>query len=1109
MKKILLGILAFAAVACNNDEVVYQQTSSAITFGDSFVEVKTRATEDPSTTTETINAFDVWAFINNDPTGTVFNQERVERVGGVWKYNDTQWWASAKNYDFFAVSPVDDANIVVDNSTMNEYGLGNIAFTNVDGTTDLLYAAKELKTDDSFPYYEDKVSLQFMHLLSKIKFTFKNGFTSKYNSLMVTNIKISGAPAEGNVDVNKQQRTDYEWVLTDGKTTELSFGDANVNDNLAAEPIAIGEKGYSQYERLTIPAEAGYEYTISFDLALYNGTQEGATCHKEVVLDNQAFEIGKNYNLVATIDASNFEDLTPIEFDAIEVLPWIPADAEALDTPKVTATVEENNVTLTWEAIANAEKYSVAIGNQTPVFVDTTTYTFTGEYETEYTFTVVAIPADNSEYTNSATAFVTVTTGAKATAVASEWALVGAFSSWIDKTMLTTADADVVVLEDVALKAAEGFLVRKPSTDWADKYGAGNVNYLKANHYITTVKEGADMCVEADGTYDVYFNISTKNLYVMEADANYAEATEQTVNGEEPKQEEPEVTEKVVYLKPNANWTTDGARFAAYFFGGSTGEKWVSMTAIEDGIYQVNLPEGYDYGCSVIFCRMNPNTTANNWNNKWNQTGDLKVPTDGKNLFTLAASAWDGATTSWSVYTPAVPAPVALATPVVATTVEVNVITLTWEAIEGASHYTVQVDDDVEEVVNATTYTFTGDYEVEYTFTVKAIAADTTKNSDSEAAIVKATTEAEPVVGPTYTTVAEFLAAAEDESATAPMYTLKGTITAVANTSYGNFDLTDDTGTVYIYGLCSPDGATQKYWSTSGAKIGDDIVIKTVRTSFNGTPQGKNAWFVELVSPGTRAFYTVDPAAVDFASTGGEQDIEVFAYNTTAGVTATSDNSAFTVEVNGYVVTVTAAANDLEEAVNGNITIKVGDLEATVVKATIAAKPAAGVVEGGSDDFHTITNTNTSYVSGKTTAGWNYKNCAIFKGGTSDSSPAFKMIGDANNRALCMNGKTTAVGSITSPTLTTGCGTLKFNYGLPFSDTKIKFSVDIMQDGAVVKTFTIDNASASKLTKYSHEEVINVAGDFQIVFTNLSPSNNSGNKDRTAIWDVEWTGYQN
>ncbi|MBQ5737211.1 MAG: hypothetical protein IIV52_05825 [Alistipes sp.] len=233
--------------------------------------------------------------------------------------------------------------------------------------------------------------------------------------------------------------------------------------------------------------------------------------------------------------------------------------------------------------------------------------------------------------------------------VASEWALVGAFSNWADKTMLTTTDADVVVLKNVALKAAEGFLVRKPSTDWADKYGAGNVNYIKANHYITTQKEGADMCLEADGTYDIYFNATSKNLYVMVAGTDYANATLQTVNGEEPKQEEPEVTEKVVYLKPNSNWTQSNARFAAYFWGGTTGEKWVSMTAVGDGTYEAHLPEGYDYGCNIIFCRMNPSTTANNWNNKWNQTSDLKTPTDGKNLYTVKAGTWDKGGGTWSV----------------------------------------------------------------------------------------------------------------------------------------------------------------------------------------------------------------------------------------------------------------------------------------------------------------------------------------------------------------------------------------------------------------------------------------------------------------------------
>lgn len=232
----------------------------------------------------------------------------------------------------------------------------------------------------------------------------------------------------------------------------------------------------------------------------------------------------------------------------------------------------------------------------------------------------------------------------------SEWALVGAFSSWSDKTMLTTTNANVVVLENVTIKAAEGFLVRKPSTDWADKYGAGDVNYIKANHYITTTQNGVDMCLEADGTYDVYFNTSTKNLYVMVAGTDYADATKQTVSGEEPKQEEPEVTEVVLYLKPNSNWTEANARFAAYFFDGTPGEIWVSMTdADKDGIYECHIPAGYQLGCKLIFCRMNPSTTGNNWNNKWNQTDDLVSPTDGKNLYTVKDGTWDKGGGEWSV----------------------------------------------------------------------------------------------------------------------------------------------------------------------------------------------------------------------------------------------------------------------------------------------------------------------------------------------------------------------------------------------------------------------------------------------------------------------------
>ena len=103
-----------------------------------------------------------------------------------------------------------------------------------------------------------------------------------------------------------------------------------------------------------------------------------------------------------------------------------------------------------------------------------------------------------------------------------------------------------------------------------------------------------------------------------------------------------------VYLKPNNNWKADGAWFAAYFFG--NGESWKGMTANGD-IYECEIPIGY-YP-EVIFVRMNPNKPSGtnndlNWENKWNQSGDLTVPTDGKTLYTVEEGVWDNVGGSWS-----------------------------------------------------------------------------------------------------------------------------------------------------------------------------------------------------------------------------------------------------------------------------------------------------------------------------------------------------------------------------------------------------------------------------------------------------------------------------
>ena len=101
---------------------------------------------------------------------------------------------------------------------------------------------------------------------------------------------------------------------------------------------------------------------------------------------------------------------------------------------------------------------------------------------------------------------------------------------------------------------------------------------------------------------------------------------------------EPEPQGTVVKLQPNDGWKQDGARFAIYVFNNSTGKNaWADMTAVGDGTYTVTLPEGTWE--KVIFCRMDPSTTANNWDNKWNQSGNLDI-VPGQ-TYVVPTGAWD------------------------------------------------------------------------------------------------------------------------------------------------------------------------------------------------------------------------------------------------------------------------------------------------------------------------------------------------------------------------------------------------------------------------------------------------------------------------------------
>ena len=105
-------------------------------------------------------------------------------------------------------------------------------------------------------------------------------------------------------------------------------------------------------------------------------------------------------------------------------------------------------------------------------------------------------------------------------------------------------------------------------------------------------------------------------------------------------------TPDILYFAPNSNWTQANARFVLWTWSGSGSGVWTECKDSDgDGIYEADIPDGHDM---VIFVRMDPNKSID-WNSKWNQSGNTKIPTDGKNKYVQTSGDWDGKG-SWDYY---------------------------------------------------------------------------------------------------------------------------------------------------------------------------------------------------------------------------------------------------------------------------------------------------------------------------------------------------------------------------------------------------------------------------------------------------------------------------
>ncbi len=287
--------------------------------------------------------------------------------------------------------------------------------------------------------------------------------------------------------------------------------------------------------------------------------------------------------------------------------------------------------------------------------------------------------------------------------------------------------------------------------------------------------------------------------------------------------------------------------------------------------------------------------------------------------------------------------------------------------------------------------------------------------------------------------------------------------------------------------------ARELVYNTNGS------VIRAYKTTTTTDSNYHNIWFEEI-----REWTNEDKVAyeakklVTTYSTNAGTDLnlptETEQFGATISWALAGDYDFVESFENGVLVT----TNPAEDAtVNVTATISLNGVNSALIPCTIAVKH---IEEGGGatqtvtkDDFDTL-KTDTGYSTRKTTNGWTATNAAVVKVN--------------NDNTVVLNGKTTAVGTITSPTLSNGLSSISFYYTNTYSESKgVDLQISIKQNGAVVATKQLDNNSVTQKTVYTFTwdlaaEGINIEGDYTIEIKNNSPSKSTSNKDRVSIWNI-------
>lgn len=207
-------------------------------------------------------------------------------------------------------------------------------------------------------------------------------------------------------------------------------------------------------------------------------------------------------------------------------------------------------------------------------------------------------------------------------------------------------------------------------------------------------------------------------------------------------------------------------------------------------------------------------------------------------------------------------------------------------------------------------------------------------------------------------TVAEFLAKEVDENT---YYELTGTVSNISSDYHGNFDLVDETGSVYVYGISSAKGAGDKnVLANLGIKAGDAITICGTRGEYGSTVEVMNAYYISHTAA---PYCDVTPSSLGVSSEAGTTTFEI---KSNESWTIASSNPAYTVSPasgdSDATIEVSYPANEGEDAVEVTFTVTSESGEKTV---TLTHRSASQTVVEVTDVLTAdlFTATNTSYTN--------------------------------------------------------------------------------------------------------------------------------------------------